>query len=45
MGGKWCWVMEDNLVLGLEFEAYNWDVGEHQKMTAIVCDGDCASAL
>lgn len=45
MDGKWCWVLDDNLVLGLEFEACNWDVGEHQEMTAIVCDGDCASAL
>ena len=43
--GKWCWVVDDDLVLGLEFEACNWDVGEHQKMTAIVCDRDCASAL
>lgn len=45
MDGKWCWIMDDDLVLGLEFEACNWDVGEYQKMTAIVCDRDCASAL
>ena len=37
--------MDDNLVLGLEFEACSWDVGEQQKMTAMVCDRDSASAL